>query len=807
MTTPGPTRSTLIGVFVLSGALLALEIALTRIFSVILWYHFAFLAISLALFGMAVGGLLLHFRPDWFPRDRVHHQMARHSMLFAIFVPIAYVLILGVPFVYRVSLPAAVSLLLIYTFAALPFLFGGLALALALSRFSQRIGLVYGMDLIGAGLGCLLVVPLLGYLTGPGVIVATAILAAVASLFFAASLGAGARNRRLLVLGVLVAVLVGHETKGWLRIDFSKDRLEVGTIHSDWNPLARITVTQEGTVNWATSEVYNGPKPETLWLKIDAEAGTPIVQFDGDFEKVKALQFDVSALVHTLRENAEVLVIGPGGGRDVLTALSFGQKRVTAVEINEAIISAVRDKFGDWSGGLYSRPDVRIVNDEGRSWVRRADERFDIIQASLIDTWAASSAGAYVLSENNLYTKEAFRDFLEHLNDDGILTMSRWYFKGRPIETLRLTGIAVAALRDLGITNPAAHIMVVKRSTWDWAYRRREFRDGVGTLLVKRTPWDPGEVAHIQKIAEDLKFDVVYAPGQQNLPEFEAIMGERRAEFEAAYPVDISAPVDDRPFFFYMLHARDAFRIFGGGEEIEQGVVQNNVRAIFVLVALLGIVLVLTSTCIMLPLFLSGGESFPRGGSSALYLLYFFCLGLGYLLVEIPLMQRFILLLGHPVNALTVVLFSMLVGSGAGSVLSNRIPERLFLLPAALIAVLVLVYAAVVPPILDASLALPYWQRVLLSVALLALPAVLMGMPFPLGVRQLSRLREGMLPWVWGVNGATSVCASVLATVFAIFMGYTAVLMIGAATYALAAVTLLLVRSREAREVRAQSAP
>lgn len=786
-------RSTLFGVLITSLSLLTLEVALTRIFSVLLWYHFAFLAISLALFGLAGGALLLHFRPDLFPRSAVNSQMASWSFFYALSVPVSYVLILGVPFIYRVSLPAAVSLFLIYAFAAAPFLLGGVVIALALSRFSGRITAVYGYDLIGAGLGCAAVVPLLGRFSGPGVVIAAGGIAALASILFSLAVSPSAARRGLAAFAALVLLLAAHERTGLLRIDFTKDHLEEKILHEEWNALARVTVIERGTPNWATSRVYTGPKPETLWMKIDAEAGTPLVQFDGDFESVRALQYDVSALAYTLRNDVKVLIIGPGGGRDVLTALSFGNHDVTGVEINPAIISTVRETFGEYTGGLYSRPDVTIVDDEGRSYVRRSADRYGIIQASLIDTWAATAAGAYVLSENTLYTEEAFTEFLEHLEGDGILTMSRWFFKGRPIETLRLTAVAAKALRNLGVRDPAAHIVVIKRSTWDWAYKMQEFRDGVGTLLVKRTAWVPGEVEHLRRVAGELEFDVVFAPGGggENHPDFAALLGPDGKSFIASYPVDISPPDDDRPFFFYMFRPLEALRALRGGG-IEQGVMQNNVRAVFVLVALLVIVAALTAAALFLPLLVKRGEKRPVGLSGGVFLFYFFCLGLGYLLVEIPLLQQFVLLLGHPVHALTVVLFALLVGSGFGSMLSGRIPVRYGAAPVIAAALVVAAYRFVLPPVLGSALGLSHTARVLLAVALLLPPAVLMGMPFPSGVRAMGRGAGAMMPWVWAVNGATSVCASVLATLFAISFGYGAVLLGGASAYVAAAAALVM---------------
>lgn len=792
---PPLTRTKLLGVFATSMSLLAFEIALTRIFSVVLWYHFAFLAISLALFGLGAGGLLLHFFPERFPRQDVGEQMARFALLFAISIPVSFALILGVPFVYRTSLPALISLFLIYAFAALPFLLGGVTLGLALSRYRERIGAVYGYDLVGAGVGCALAVPLLNRVSGPGAVFAVAVAAAGGAALFAAD-----SSRRLLrvslVVMVLLAALLGvHEETGLFRIDFAKDELEEAVLHEKWNALARVTVTERGTVNWATSEAYRGPKPETLWLKIDAEAGTPIVRFEGKLDAVRAIQYDVTAIAYTLRNDVPVLIIGPGGGRDVLTALSFGHRDVTGVEINPAIVEAVRGPFGEYAGRLYDRPEVTIVNAEGRSFARRSGERFGIIQASLIDTWAATSAGAYVLSENNLYTKEAFVDFLGRLREDGILTMSRWFFKGRPIETLRLAGVAAAALEKMGAPDPERHLMVVKRSTWDWAYRVGEFRDGVGTLLVKRTPWAADEVDHVRRVAKDLQFDLVYAPGEEtNHPDFERLFREGASRFADDYPFDVSPPTDDRPFFFYMLRPGDVLGALFGREGVEQGVMQNNVRAMFVLAGLFVIVLLFTGAFLVLPVIVRRGEPVALDRRGVVFLLYFVSLGLAYLLVEIPLMQRFILYLGHPVHALSVVLLALLIGSGIGSLLSPRLPGRWIFLPPLLLAAAVPAFATMLPALFDGTLGAAFSARVAVAVAVLLPLAFLMGMPFPLGVRALGEDREEMVPWVWGVNGATSVMASVLATLLAIGFGFRAVIFLGAAAYAVAFLAILVIR-------------
>jgi hypothetical protein len=336
----------------------------------------------------------------------------------------------------------------------------------------------------------------------------------------------------------------------------------------------------------------------------------------------------------------------------------------------------------------------------------------------------------------------------------------------------------------------------VKRSVWDWAYRLNEFRDGIATVLVKRTPWNPDEIDHVRRVGTDLRFEVVYAPGGGTRQEFERLMGPDAERFESEYPVDIRPPTDDRPFFFYMLRPGSALGALFDRGGIEQGVMQNNVRAVFVLVGLLVVVVLLTALFLALPALARRGEAFPHDRTSGLFLLYFVALGLAYLFVEIPLIQRFILYLGHPVHALSVVLLSLLVGSGAGSLAAPRLPVRRAWAPLALLVPLVPLFALVLPAVFAATLAAPFAARVLVSVAALLPLGFLMGMPFPAGIRALGEGRAGMVPWVWGVNGATSVAASVLATLLAIGFGFGAVLFLGGAAYALGLV--LMLRLREA---------
>ncbi len=789
-----PDNAQLTGVFLFSASLLQAELILTRLFSVTLWYHFAFVAVSVALLGMAAGGARAFGKPP--PgSEQLPVILGRTARVYGVALLGTLLVLLGVPFIYRVSLGALISLLLIYGAATLPFACAGYLYAVLFRARPGAIGALYAADLAGAGAGALTAVPLLNLVPAPAALLFSAAVGAGSSLLFARQAGTAVRRSMttagsLLAVALLILAGAGAMTP-LFRIDFAKDHQEDGLLLDRWNALSRITVTPHGTANWGTSERYKGPRPETLWMKIDSEAGTPITRWDGDPARVDALRYDITGFAYHFRRGGHALIIGPGGGRDVLTALVMGQRDVTAVEINPAIVETVRETFGEYAGRLYDDPRVRIVVGEGREYLRRTGERYDLIQASLIDTWAASAAGAYVFSEANLYTREAFSEYLDRLTDEGILTVSRWHFKDLPTETLRTVALAVRALLDRGVADPAAHIVLVKRTTWDWAYRLSEPRDGIGTLLVKRTPFRPEEIAVLRQAAEALDFQILLMPGGGGDPLFERLVSGRDPEgFARSYPVDVSPPRDERPFFFYTLRLRDLPRWLAGSR-LEQGVMQNNVRAVFVLFALLVIVLALSAAFLIAPLRAAarrgGGAASGSPGPPVGALIYFAAIGLGFILVEVPLIQRLILYLGHPLYALSVVLSGILLGAGAGSLISSR-----WTVGGARRGLLVLLAFVAfstfgLPSFLAATLGAGAPMRIALALAFLVPLGFTAGIPFPLGVRLLGESGAHWIPWMWAVNGAFSVLASVLAVVLAMSRGFGAPLLLALVAYALAA--------------------
>src|SRR6266705_928942 len=526
--------------------------------------------------------------------------------------------------------------------------------------------------------------------------------------------------------------------------------------------------------NWEASRFGWGLSPRyrakreigQLYLDIDSGAATVITKFDGNLNAVEHLKYDVTALAHYLRNPTSVLVIGIGGGRDILTSLAFGQRHVTGVEINPDILRLLTRRFGQYSGSLLNNPDVTLVHDEARSYVARSLESYGIIQASLIDTWAATSAGASVLTENGLYTKEAWLTFLTHLTPDGILTMSRWYYQAQPAEILRLAALATASLMDIGVADPRQHVIIVRNQD-------------VATIMVAKRPFSAADIDTVTKISKAMEFQPVLTPRFAERPEFEAISTPGQYEhLIRTYPLNIEAPTDDSPFFFHMLRAGDLLK-----RSTFQGMNQLNLRAVNVLGRALAIVSGLSAIAIIAPLVF---RRKVREGRSIRLMIYFAAIGLAFMMVEIGQLERLIVFLGHPIYGLTVVLFVLLLASSCGSFYSSRMKPWIWLLPVALAA---FIFAS--PSVTYQLTAASTPVRIAVSALLLFPSGFFMGMAFPLGISKAVSVNEGApTAWYWGVNGAFSVISSVLAVAVAVFWGVTVTLLVGLGAYILALIAL-----------------
>ena len=712
-----------------------------------------------------------------FTPARLRWQLALAAVCFPTAIVLSFLTQLSIPFRVHPSIVAIYAIGFTYAVIAVPFVVSGVVVCLALTGFPVRVSRLYAADLAGAALGCMLLIVVIGYSDGPTAVLWVSVLASIGAMMFALDTPSRALRRAATISTLLLLVAaVGHNILVWrefpvFRILYMKGSFEARPLYEKWNSYSRVRVrgsqkTEEPPQGWGLSPVLpESSRVRQMQMDIDVGAGTVLTGYSGDLQAVQHLKYDVTNIGYYLQHDPSVLVIGAGGGRDILSALVFGAKSVTAVEINKDIIRTVNGRFGDFTGHLDRDPRVRFVNDEARSYVARSKERFDTIQISLIDTWAATAAGAFVLSENSLYTVEAWTTFLQHLTDDGILSVSRWYFQDRPAEMYRTTTLAVEALRAVGVTDPRRHIVVIRNM--QLANRPADTPDGVGTILVSRRPLSDAELDTLDRESARLQFDVPFSPRRAADETYVRLTTpEGRAEFLRAYPVNVAAPTDDSPFFFNMLRLRDVVR----PELLDFGKLSLNMKAVATLAVLLVTVSFLTAVCILLPLWLTR-DRVNLSGAGAL-LVYFISIGLGFMLIETSQMQRLIIALGHPTYGLSVVLFALLLSSGIGSYLTAGITEPLaarlgrgrLLAAVAVLAVFGLITPTVVRWIEPMTTSV----RILAAVAILFPAGLMMGMAFPLGMKLAAGRASDLTAWFWGLNGAASVMASVLSVCIAL---------------------------------------
>jgi len=759
-----------------------MELSLTRIFSVVFYYHFAFLAISIALFGLGAGGVLSYLIPT--RGGSVYARVGVVSLINAALVVAALLFVLT-----RGAEVGTVEFAIIYFVTALPFLGSGIILSLVIAETIERVDRIYFFDLAGAAGGCLALVLLLNAFGGPNTVVAAAVLfAAAAAIWFSL---AGVRMGRIssVFIGLLLFMAVLGNTKyRFLEVRYAKGQKLRQETFTKWNSISRIGMAYDAQ---AASEM----------IYIDADASTGIANFD--FEKLTPKQTEYllhqgPAVPYNLRPGAKTLVIGPGGGWDVSRAIASGSHDVTGVEINPIIGTTImRERFPQLSRDLFHRPDVHIHIEDGRSFVRRSAEKYQVIQATLVDTWASTAAGAFALSENNLYTTDAFRDYLSHLTDDGLLCFTRWGFDP-PRESLRLVSLAMAALNELGEHDAARHILAGRFGT-------RADLIGWGTqdtVIISRKALSEADMAHAREAFVAAKMQSLYMPGDGTGNEFgQLLLAKDAAAYERDYRFDITPVDDNRPFFFYTVQPRDVAAYLLNSAKAADVKVNTAVPRLF---SALAVSAAAVLVILLLPPFLLGTR-LPRERAVQSFLLYFVAIGAGYILVEVALIQKFVLFLGHPTYALTVVIFSMLVSSGLGSFVSRKVvadrnPRLLGVLACA--AVVVAVLAALLQPMLSAGVGLPLAVKMAATVAMIAPAGFLMGIPFPTGLRLLEKRHAPSVRWAWSLNAAASVLGSVGALVFALYFGLLQTMLAGAGLY-LAALLLVVaspaVRSSEAR--------
>ena len=769
-----------VAIFILSLALLALEISTARVLSVALFSHYAFVAVSLAMFGLGLGALAVYLAPRLFSRERLDGQTIASLALFGIAAPLCTIGFLVGDVAQELSWQGFRSIGAAYTTLALPFLFGGVGIALLMTHGAAAIGRLYAADLLGAAAGCLAVVGAMQLMPAPYVSLAVGAAASLAALGLA--LACGWRHAPLPLLGLAVAAWLGLQPE-MLAMRIVKGTPADYSEYEVWNAFSRVSAfSYHGNASGLSIGGADGQAaPETMMLDIDGTAWTPMMRWDGRRESIRFLRNSTLYLAHHLAPGGDVLVIGTGGGRDLLAAQAFDQRSVLGLELNPLMRHIVEERYGDYSGRPYTALGTEVIDDEARSYLARLEQRFDVIQLSLIDTFSLNASGGVVFSENYLYTEQAFREYFQHLTPDGILTVSRYFVPQYPLETLRVLALARAAWEAEGVTDFAAHVVVVSQGI-------------SATALIKRSPFTPADLARIQALRPELKFALRYLPGApRGNPELRAFLTtDDPAAFLIGYPYILDAPTDDQPFFFHFLRGRlaalppdkaDPFQMMKRWDE-----------ALALMRLLVVVVTTLAAVFFLAPLLLVARRAVSGAPMSrvAPLLLYFACLGYGFMMLEIPLMQRFILFLGYPVYALAVILFALLLFSGIGSLLSSRIGAAALPRVLAVIITLGALYVWGVPYLIVPLMGLGIVAKIAVTVVVLAPLGLVLGMAYPLGIGRLTAVSDGLVAWAWGLNAALSVVASVLATYLGSRIGFSAAMATGVAAYGVGLICVLL---------------
>lgn len=758
-------------------ATLLLEIVNSRLLSVLTWYHLSFVAISVAMLGTAAGGVAVFVAPQRFPVHDGPRQLAVWATRFAIVLPLSHLLSLAIPLPDGrawTTMDLAVLAVAIGVVTA-PFAIGGVVTTLALTRTVESVDRLYAADLVGAAAGCLAAVVLLDATNLSSAVFAATAAAALGALAFRWAAGLPSGVVVPVVIACAVAAAAGNASSEAIHVLYPKNRQTWSqpVLRSLWNSHAHLLAFMPSTTQafyWGAGEGSEQFRNGQAFVVLDGEAGTPMTEWDGNPGTLEWVSYDVTSLPYHLRQGGNVGIVGVGGGRDILAAIWSGSPSITAVEVNNNVVDLLT-RYHRRFTRIADHPGVSIVHDEGRSYLTRSGQQFDVLQMSLVDTWAATGAGAFTLSENALYTREAWRIFLDRLTPTGLVSVSRWFSPDRASETSRLVALAAGALIDRGLSPPRDHVVLVSRHN-------------VATLLASPSPLSAADLDRIDEVSRRFGFRVLASPREPGADErIGRLLGATtNAELDAAAAdplFDYRPPTDARPFFFNLLRPAAWFT---SPPATDGGVIAGNLRATGTLIAVFVVAVGFVVAAIALPL-AAAGRPAMSAPALACALAYFTLIGAAFMCAQVAFLQRFSLVLGHPTYALAVVLFSMILFAGFGSLVSGRLAGR-FATWAWLLAAGLGVAAMAIPGLAGVIVTWPAAARIATVVAMIAPLSMLMGICFPYGAGLVRRHDEPALAWMWGANGAAGVVASIAAVMISMAFGIEANLWLAAAAYA-----------------------
>lgn len=749
---------------------LLFEVLLSRILAVTVWYHFGFAIVSLAMLGVSVGAILC---------PRFKNNMSLMAGLFACSALLSIVIHLHGPPIRTVE----ENYFWVLTLAQLmvffvTFLFSGICLGAVFVRFTQDLHKVYFFDMVGASLGCLSLIPLLFMVDGPSLIFIVFSLGCLAAAAF--TIVEEKRHSRYIWLTFFFAGIVlfyANQKNEFLKIRNIKSyelgefqQAEAPKIFEKWSPLSRVALFE--------SKSDGISKAEGITLTVDGGAPAYLRKFDGNYSAIAAEKNDCRQIGQRLHTGGNVLVIGSGGGIDILMSLALGKDKITAVDINPVTADLVKGRYASYIGNIFDDPRVTLHVQDGRNFVAGSKESYDLIHLTMVDTWTGASAGAFVFNENSLYTKQAIEEFVHHLNPNGMLSITRYSHWN---EGLRLVNTIAESLEESGVKNLSQRIAVFMEM------KPRLYRV---TILLKNGLFTSAESQAIGSMVNECGGAIVSVPqmptdtdkltqGGKDIQRFIATAEnlELRKQFVASHDKNIEATTDDKPFFFFTTKIS---RIFENSYE-------HAARryAVWSLLVLLGISLLYSVVMAMAAVInLKRQRSDPQGFS----VWYFALVGAGFMIIEISFTQKLTALLGHPAWSFLTALTGFLFSSACGSYFSKNMKSLKKVL--AVVVLLTFIYQGFLYDQMSAWLGIPLWMRFSLTIASIFPLGFFMGMCFPMGIRMLTQGRSNTTALAWALNGAFSVVGSVSAVVIAVFWGFKLTLLVGGLLY-LAAVLLV----------------
>ena len=800
------------GIFFFSVSALLFELSLTRVFSILQWNYLAFMIISIAFLGYGASGTFLSVFSGILKKaggNNLYKYLLLFSLLFSLSSLFSIFFISKIPFdLYRMIMDRyqLLYLMIYYLSITIPFFFAGICISLAISKLPEKVNKIYFCDLSGAAIGCISFLILANYISLSHLLIIPPLLSFLASFLF--SLKLNNKKSIIYIVGIFIFIILFFSAKDFYSLPINPYKTaftllrfpQSKIIERRENSFSRLEVVESNGVKYAPglSLNFSGEIPEQLGMVTDRDGLSAITRLeaDNDLDRLKRIEFSdyiSSALGFHLARNIEnrekILIIGPGGGLDILGGIYNEAEEIWGIEMNPNVKSLMQDNFADYSGNIYKRKGTKILTGEGRSIVKGLEQKFDLIQISLIGSSNTASGGFYSISENYLYTVEGFIDFWQHLSVGGKLSITRW-LKFPPREILRLCSTGLEALGRMGIERPENHLAVIR----SWA---------TTTFILSKEEITVEEINIVKDFCNKRSFDVVYFPGireedvnvnhvleesyyyQEIKYLIDSFKEGKLKDFNDSYFFNVSAVTDNQPYFFYTLKWKNISKIIKSTANWQPLIEWGNliIFATFIQGIIFSIIF------IFLPLF-SKRSSANKRKIKIPFLLYFASLGLGYMLLEISFIQKFILYLTNPSYSTSIIIFSFLFFSGLGSFYSKKI-ERNYIGSLKIIIFilcgLLIIYQFILPYIFNTTLKYSLFVRIFITMGLIFPLGFLMGMPFPLGIRMVSLINKGkgkeLIPWLWATNSFCSIISSISAVIIALFFGFKVVAILAALIY------------------------